>query len=308
MSLPLFPAAVLTLVSALCCAAMARFGAIDHPGPRSSHQRPTPKGGGVGIVLASLLGMIWLGGASDPIMALAGGGLLLAVVGYLDDRHSFPPITKLGAQLIAALLVPALGIMPPFSHSFWLNGLVSFGWVMLVINAVNFMDGLNGLAAGVALLVALLCPAGGITLGMAAGIIGFLPFNYPRARLFMGDVGSQYCGYWLAVMALTRANQPGAWVVPLMLAGLLCDVLFTLARRFRAGEKLWHGHRGHLYQIAQRSGVSAWLVSAIHWLFALAGWAAAALGWLGVVPVLVVQALWLSYVIRRTHLHPVGRW
>jgi UDP-GlcNAc:undecaprenyl-phosphate GlcNAc-1-phosphate transferase len=111
---------------------------------------------------------------------------------------------------------------------------------------------------------------------IVAGVAGFLPFNYPRARIFMGDVGSQFLGLALAALALRHAADPAlAWVLPLSLAPLLMDAAFTLCRRLIAGERVTQAHRGHLYQVAQRAGIPAWCVSAIYWT--LSGWG----GWCG---------------------------
>ena len=136
---------------------------------------------------------------------------------------------------------------------------------------MNFIDGLDGLAGGVALIAAGFLAGIAAThdgwfayaaaLLLAAGIAGFLPFNFPRARIFMGDVGSQFCGFMLAVLAVVASRFQGLemsfLLVPMLLSGVLFDVAFTLVRRAAAGERLTAPHRGHLYQVAQRAGVPA---------------------------------------------------
>jgi UDP-GlcNAc:undecaprenyl-phosphate GlcNAc-1-phosphate transferase len=305
---------ILTTTSAVLVAFMSRIGVLDIPDARKSHTRPIPKGGGVGIVAASLLSVIFLNGPIAPRVALALGGLLVATVGYWDDRHDFPPAIKFTAQLLAAILPVLCGLTPHWSGLFPLDAAVSIGWILLVTNAVNFMDGLNGLSAGATLIAAAATLAAGgfanLTIGLIAGVSGFLPFNYPRARVFMGDVGSQFCGYALALLALIAAGRPHPYLIPFALAGLLTDVVFTLIRRSLAGERITTAHRGHLYQIAQRSGVPAPLVALIHWAFA--GWGA----WLGVLSwhpwllpaLLAPQLCWALYVTIRARRHPVGRW
>jgi UDP-GlcNAc:undecaprenyl-phosphate GlcNAc-1-phosphate transferase len=116
---------------------------------------------------------------------------------------------------------------------------------------------------------------------LAAGIAGFLPFNYPRARIFMGDVGSQVCGFLVADLALQAAGSARlSLIVPLASAPVLADVAFTLVRRALAGAQLTQAHRGHLYQVANRAGHPAWLVTLVYWCMSawggLAGLAAAA--------------------------------
>src|ERR1700678_3814573 len=101
---------------------------------------------------------------------------------------------------------------------------------------------------------------------------GFLPFNYPRARIFMGDVGSQVCGFLLADFAvLTARDAQASLVVPLALLAILADVAFTLVRRAAKGERLTQAHRGHFYQVAQRSGMAAAWISALYWVFSAWG-------------------------------------
>ena len=311
---PLLALALLTMTSAGLVALMARVGVLDIPDARKSHSHPIPKGGGVGIVAASLLGAAFLNGPMAPRAVVALGGLLVASVGYWDDRHNFPPAIKFTAQLLAAMLPVLCGLTPRLSGLFPLDAAVSIGWILLVTNAVNFMDGLNGLAAGATMIAAsATLLAGGfanLTIGLIAGVLGFLPFNYPRARVFMGDVGSQFCGYALALLGLFAADGPHPRLIGFALAGLLTDVVFTLIRRGLAGERVTTAHRGHLYQIAQRSGVPAPLVTLIHWAFA--GWGA----WLGVLPwhggllaaLLAPQLGWALYVVMRARRHPVGRW
>ena len=204
---------------------------------------------------------------------------------------------------------------------------LTFAFILFVTNAMNFIDGLNGLAAGVTL-IACLCLAGiaavydgffvyTAALLLAGGVLGFLPFNFPKAKIFMGDVGSQFCGFMLALFGIAAARYGAAplsfLLVPLLLSGVLFDVAFTLIRRLLAGENIARAHRGHLYQVAARAGVSAWMVAVIHWGFVVLGgltaiaFLCASGGWK--LPVLLapmaVQLAWTAYVIhlaRRTKL------
>lgn len=323
----------LALLSALVVRLMIGRGVLDMPGVRSSHTAPTPKGGGIGITAAfaaGLGGTLAFGHAGAPLHAasLFVATLLLAAVSWADDVGQFGFRTKLAAQIAASCLllaggwrISALGPFP-LGLAAWP---LTFLFVLFVINAVNFIDGLNGLAAGSVAIVAI--AVGAVTtdpalrvalLSLAAGIAGFLPFNYPRARIFMGDVGSQTCGLLAAGAACAPATG-GEWtalLAPLGLLGILADVAFTLLRRLHAGERLTDAHRGHLYQLAHRAGIDAPLVAAIYWGFALWG---CALGLMsldasvrGIAAAIVLAAapvlLWGGVVLRLARTAPIGPW
>jgi UDP-GlcNAc:undecaprenyl-phosphate GlcNAc-1-phosphate transferase len=286
----IFQFVALVALSAVLVAVMVRVGTLDHPVERSSHSVPTPKGGGVGIVAAVVIGMLCLRGTM-PWLGDAPVGLALAALGlggfsYLDDIYDWPFVAKLMAQLVAALVfMSAGGIVHTLEFTQFPPGrtvtldlglagpVLTLGWLLFVTNAVNFMDGLNGLASGSVALVGLLyvISPGTRSLGLplVAGIAGFLPFNYPKARIFMGDVGSQPIGFTIAAVVVLVSRQPWGLLddLPILLALLpmLADVLFTLARRARSLAPLTQAHRSHLYQVAQRSGMAAWRVTLIYW-------------------------------------------
>lgn len=319
----------LVALSALIVRVMIRVGRLDRPGPRSSHVVPTPKGGGVGIAMAFVAGSLvfWADGLAKDglgLLGLVAAGVLLASIAYLDDLRDWPFSIKLGAQALAAVIVAAvgirLGVVPVFGVRIGLLAVpAGVVWVVFATNAMNFMDGLNGLAAGVALVgcaavaawpgnpgIAVAC-----ALALGAGIAGFLPFNFPAARIFMGDVGSQLCGFVLASLALVLTASPltrGASVlVPAVLFGFLFDVAVTLVRRALAGARLTEAHREHLYQQAQRGGMASWLVAAIHW--GMAGWGAVcayvygrapgAAGLIAGLMLLAPQIGWAAYVVSK---------
>jgi UDP-GlcNAc:undecaprenyl-phosphate GlcNAc-1-phosphate transferase len=337
--------AALALVSAVVVRAMIDVRVMDTPDARKSHASPTPKGGGVGIVVAFMLGVSTLYGYAEfarlaepyfrgVILAAA----TIAAVAFIDDIRDFRFTVKLGAQVLAAIVAVASGLYVsvyriPFVGAVDIGpwGIaVTIAWLLFVTNAMNFIDGLNGLAAGSALVAC--CFLAGIAAGeqgwfvyfaallLAAGIAGFLPFNFPRARIFMGDVGSQFCGFVLGVLGIAAARFSGVemsfLLVPLLLFGVLFDVGFTLARRLLAGLRVTRPHRGHLYQVAQRSGVAAWKVAVIHWAFAGFGgvvavaFVHASAGLKALLPLLVVlpQLAWLAFVSRRARRARLGAW
>jgi UDP-GlcNAc:undecaprenyl-phosphate/decaprenyl-phosphate GlcNAc-1-phosphate transferase len=337
--------ACLAILSAVVVWGMSRVGVIDVPGVRSSHTRPTPKGGGVGIVVAFLVGIAILYGfaafarIADPyfravILAAAG----IAVVAYLDDVLAWPAWVKLAAQVAAAALAVGGGlwvqeIRAPIIGAVqlgWFGPALTLAWIVAATNAMNFIDGLNGLAAGVSMLACVILAAIAAAVGawfvyfaaliLAAGLLGFLPFNFPAARIFMGDVGSQFCGFLLAVLAVAAGRfdtvELSIALVPMLLFGVLFDVAFTLLRRGAAGEHLMEAHRSHLYQMAQRSGLSATRVTLIHWGFVLWG-GVCCLGVVTAAPlwkpfwafmVVPPQFVWLGWVVRQVRRAGLTRW
>lgn len=291
--------AVLTLVSAIVVRGVIALRLIDVPNARSAHERPTPKGGGLGIVIATLVGLSVLymraetARIADPyFIAVIGGGAAIAAVSLADDALDFSFYWKLVAQIGAAALPISFGLsldrlFLPFVGEVQLGGAgVPFTllWIVFVTNAMNFIDGLNGLCAGTAavataFLAAIALSEGGsfvyaASLFLCAGCLGFLPFNFPSARIFLGDVGSQFIGYMLAILAVAaarfEATQVSFFIVPLLVAMPLFDVVFTLFRRALAGEGLIHAHRGHLYQVLDRTGFPRTGISVIHWGFTAA--------------------------------------
>ena len=323
-------------LSAVVVRSMIAWGPIDRPDARKAHAQPVPKGGGVGVVVAFLVGIALLYATAgfarlaDPYFrGLIVASVAMAGVAWLDDVREWPFTIKLGAQIGAAVLAVGSGLwvdtlnlpgVGPVGLG-WVGVPLSLGWILFATNAVNFMDGLNGLVAGSCALASLVLA--GLAAGMGgwfvyaaggllgAGLLGFLPFNFPRARIFLGDVGSQFCGFVLAVLTVAAGRFQGVelsvLLVPMLLMGLLYDVAFTLIRRAIAGERVTQPHRSHLYQIAHRSGMAAARISLMH--FGFVGWGAlcclAFLGsagvWkpLAVLAVIVPQLGWTAFVIRR---------
>jgi UDP-GlcNAc:undecaprenyl-phosphate/decaprenyl-phosphate GlcNAc-1-phosphate transferase len=212
----------------------------------------------------------------------------------------------------------------------WLGPVLTVFFLLFVTNAMNFIDGLNGLASGVTLIACLFLAGisglyGGFfvytaSLLLAGGVLGFLPFNYPQGKIFMGDVGSQFCGFMLALFGIAATRFQGVplsfLLVPFLLSGVLYDVTFTLIRRTLARENIARAHNGHLYQVVRRAGMDARLVAAIHWGFAVVGGGTAIAflntqGWeriaIGLTP-LAVQLAWTDYVIRRARAAEIGKW
>jgi Fuc2NAc and GlcNAc transferase len=249
-----------------------RLGVLDLPNERSSHSRPTPRGGGLALVASSALTIAifafrhWVDHALAA--ALIGGGLLVAATGFLDDRRSLPAGIRMLAHVVAAAwAIYMIGGLPPLrigglvvSLGIW-GDVAGFAAIVWVLNLFNFMDGIDGIAASEAVFVA---GAGGalviafghdIAVGcsafaIAATALAFLCWNWPPAKIFMGDVGSGYLGYVIAVLALAAGRtSPVASMAWLILGGVFfADATTTLFARVVRGERIYLPHRDHAYQ------------------------------------------------------------
>ncbi len=250
-------AGVSALATGCALAYARRRNLVDQPGERRSHKVPTPRGGGIGITVALLAGCLALlaGGVAPalPVLGFATGLLLVAGIGWIDDHRPLSPGLRLGVQCLAgAVLAWALfGV-----DGRWGWALLAAGLVPVLVNVWNFMDGIDGLATSQAILaavgVAVLAPGLVVpALVLAAACAAFLPFNFPHARIFLGDVGSGTLGYALAALVALAADDIGrqhAVLLLLPLSAFLVDASLTLASRMLAGERWWQPHTSHLYQ------------------------------------------------------------
>ncbi len=263
------------LVSLALIRRAGRLGLIDVPNERSSHHRPTPKGGGIGIVtgfvVAMTLGVHGIEPLGMPALVLIAGGLAVALLGFYSDlSHVSPWIRMLIQTLIAGGTILLIGLPGAFEIGGWrihlgpVAGLLAVVWLVGVTNFYNFMDGIDGLAAaqaisagvavsvfGVLLEIPWLIPLGAV---IAGGAVGFLILNVPPARIFMGDVGSYFLGFMFAGIALVD----GRLLVPmgLVLGVFIFDSVVTLIRRILNKERWHEAHRSHFYQRAVGLGFS----------------------------------------------------
>ena len=279
------------LGTVVLCRWSPRLGLLDIPNDRSSHSQPTPRSGGLSFVLIwpllTSVAALWSGTAMPPgTWALLLGGLLIALVSLMDDRWHLPAYVRFSAHVMGGLILLADGrmlreiVLP--GEAVWLLGWLSVPitllWIVGLTNAYNFMDGIDGLAAGQAVIVATTLAwlayvraASGPALAMAtlAGAVwGFLLHNWPPARIFMGDVGSAYLGFTFAGWAvLSGATSPSAlpflaWVV--VLAPFLFDTGVTLVSRIIRGQRWYEAHREHFYQRLIRQGWSHLAVTSLY--------------------------------------------
>ena len=270
--------AVLVL-SLLMTAGLRRYAlarsVIDVPNARSSHTVPTPRGGGVAIVLTFLLAIVglMLTGAEGihSLVALGGGGALIAIIGFMDDHGHIAARWRLLGHFVAATWMLAwMGGLPPLTlfgwvlDLGWLGGVLAAVYLVWLLNLYNFMDGIDGIASIEAITVCLgaaslysLTGLGShavLPLLLAAAVAGFLFWNFPPAKIFMGDAGSGFLGIVLGGLSLQAAwvSPPMLWCWLILLGVFIVDATYTLVRRLLRGDKVYEAHRSHAYQFASR--------------------------------------------------------
>ena len=230
---------------------------LDHPNDRSSHVAPTPRGGGIAMVVAYCGGLVALHAVgvlpTSSLAAALGAGGLIAMIGFADDHQHVAPLLRLAVHFAAALW--ALYWVGG-EQATWFAAIIVLGLVWAT-NLFNFMDGIDGIAALETATVA----AGGALLSwaalpgapwaapllLAAACTGFLAWNFPPAKIFMGDVGSGFLGISIGVLALASGLY-WAWLI--LISAFVVDATFTLFRRVARRERVHHAHRSHAYQNA----------------------------------------------------------
>ena len=256
-----------------------RLGAVDRPGGRRVNRRPVPRMGGLAIALGFLTAAPALCPLDGPLGGLLGGALLIVWMGAADDLFDLRPMLKLLIQLAAALIAVRGGVVlgaisVPSGGSVSLPPLLAAAltvlWLVACTNAVNLIDGLDGLAVGVSalgslsmLIVALAVSAPAVAVLLAAlcgACLGFLPYNGSPARIFMGDAGSQFLGFALgalSVMGLLKFHTLVSFFVPLLALSVpLTDTAFAVCRRLWRGQSPFHADRGHIHHRLLDLGLS----------------------------------------------------
>jgi FlaA1/EpsC-like NDP-sugar epimerase/UDP-N-acetylmuramyl pentapeptide phosphotransferase/UDP-N-acetylglucosamine-1-phosphate transferase len=297
-----------------------RLGAMDIPGRSSTYTRPVPRTGGLAMLVGFLAAgvYVWWSGAwaTESCAWLPGvliGGVLIAGAGFLDDVRRISPLSKLLGQFLAASAAIGLGVQMRFLPIAGVGLALTLLQLVGSANAVNWLDGMDGLAGGVSVIAALSlglvatiqghAAVAALALALAGSGLGFLPFNFPRARIFMGDVGSLFLGFNLAalgVLLVDRSYDPLGLVILWTVLGIpMLNLILALVRRFRRHDDLFTGDRDHLHDVlARRWGnlravMLTWAASAL-----LGAGAAAATwlkGWARVLPVALTVGgtLWL---------------
>ena len=335
-------AVVAALISILLSGLIAWAGPVDPPGPRRSHGRPTPTSGGLAIIVATCIALALAArgqrGVPDARLGwLAGAAALTGMMGAADDLLDLPPRTKLLIQAALALLfaksIARVTGLPLASEIDLPLGLMvgvagTALWFVVLTNAVNFVDGVDGLAPGAIIIVLIgLAGAGALhgqsalcaaaLVGGTAGL-GFLPWNLPAHRLFQGDAGALFSGVFLAGLAVLAADPASGsdlspYLVPFAALPILTDVLLTLLARARAGSPLFSAHREHLYQRwLDHSGGSHEALSLRYWLIMAAFTGAAVLneqapmGWRAAGFALALATAVIGWVWLRRRVKPAG--
>lgn len=248
---------------------------IDIPNERSSHSIPTPRGGGVAIVLTFALTLPVLSNQglipAQALFGLLGAGLLVALIGFADDHGHIAARWRLLGHFISAACalfgLHGLGPVEVFGNTIdlgWVGNILAAFYLVWMLNLYNFMDGIDGLASVQAIFV---CLAGslvgwlsgngsliGAPLLLAAAVAGFLVWNFPPARIFMGDAGSGFLGLILGVLSLEAGRQVPdlLWSWLILLGVFVVDATVTLFTRLSRREKIYQAHRSHAYQYASR--------------------------------------------------------
>lgn len=258
---------------------------LDIPNERSSHSLPTPRGGGAAIVLTFLVCLLLLAGLNQvelsALVGLLGAGILVAGIGFIDDHQHIAARWRLLVHFIAAGWVlfwfgglPPLPVVGITLGIVWLSQLLALIYLVWLLNLYNFMDGIDGIASIEAITVCL----GGVVLYwlveptgatwtqpalLLVAVAGFFYWNFPRAKIFMGDVGSGFIGMMLGILSIQAA-----WVAPelfwgwmILLGAFIIDASVTLVHRVVRGEKIAVAHRSHAYQYAARKLGSHKIVS-----------------------------------------------
>ena len=336
-------ALVIAIIATLVSMKLAKqWGAIAYPGGRHVHSRPIPRLGGIALYaafwIAALIIQVWDKSYTMDVSSIVQiwglfiGSTIILAVGIWDDIREIRPLVKLFWQVAAAAVLLGFKfsmdiISLPFigEISFVKYGLSAIGfilmlfWVVSLVNTVNISDGLDGLAAGICFMVALLLfwsayridqvPAAHLTLALAGALLGFLVFNFPPARVFMGDSGSMFLGYiigGLSIMGLLKTATILGLVFPLLVMGMpVTDLTFAIIRRKLRGQSMATADRGHLHHrlldagLTQRQAVlSMYGISACFGMSAVLG----AMGqWIWALMVLsVVFTLLIIILMRRT--------
>lgn len=285
-----------------------RTGHVDDPGHRKIHDKPISLAGGLGVLtgfLAPIIaGVIVLFTSLLPpdtiesllygfsqrklqLLAIFGGAVGMVILGWLDDRHELKPSIKFGGQLLITFAVAASGVrITLFIPSVVFSFAITMLWMLTLINALNFMDNMNGLCAGVGAIaagwIAAIAGLHGqylvalIALAIGGALIGFLPFNFPKASSFLGDAGSHLVGFLLAVLAVLphfyseKNPQPLAVISPLLILGVpLIDLVWVVIIRWRIGQPFWIGDTNHMSHRLNRRGFSRPTTVMILWLLGL---------------------------------------
>lgn len=256
--------AVTLILSPAVLAFLRHLQVMDTPNSRSLHTTVTPRGAGLAVALGCAAGLL-AGPSSTGRYPLIIAGTTIGLLGLIDDVRHIPALHRLAVQFCLSAAVAVLALHG-VSLSLFALGIAAV-WTVAYVNAFNFMDGINGISAAQAGVAGLFWGAIGLhrhipvlavgALVMAAAVVAFLPFNFPRAKMFLGDVGSYFLGAWIAVLVIVGIRHHVEWEVMVAPVALyLADTGSTIVRRTLHGERFYEAHREHAYQRLVTSGWS----------------------------------------------------
>lgn len=255
-----------------------RAGAVDQPDERKVHQVAMPRIGGCAFFLAFMISTVFILKVPAPYTGIVLGGAIIFIVGLLDDVYQISPWLKLLGQCLAAVVAMSFGVVVyfvtnPFEGMFLLGNLalpLTFLWIVGITNAINLIDGLDGLAAGISAVAATTMGVVALLQGLdlvfmvamvlVAALIGFLPYNFHPAKTFMGDCGSNFLGFvlaGLAVCGMTKSTAVISLIIPIIILGIpILDTLFAIVRRLNNRTPIFRPDKDHLHHRLMALGFS----------------------------------------------------
>lgn len=310
-----------------------KIGAVDVPkDSRRMHKKPIPRLGGLAIVFGFLVSICCFGQMTRELAAMLVGAAIIFVMGMVDDCKNLNAKLKFVIQIIAALVVVIGGNIrivamtnpnifsdnPYLVLPWWLSGIATILWIVFITNAVNFIDGLDGLAAGVSAIMSVSLVFVAVRMGnysvaiiglaLMGACFGFLPFNFNPAKIFMGDTGSTFLGFILATLSVQGVFKSYAiisFAVPLLILGLpLFDALFAMIRRIYHGQSPMSADRGHLHHRLIDMGFSQkQTVFILYAISAVLGITAVLLAEYGTIRALILLIAVLAFVVLNGVVH-----
>ena len=282
--LPVIAASITFITMPFVRKLLLKFGSVAVPGGRHQHKNIVPQGGGIAIFFGFLIAILFLDNFSPELLGYLIGAVIITGVGFLDGRFDLPPIVKFFGQILATLIVIFAGVQVKFvgnlgngNDGIYYLGFLSipftFFWIIGLTNAINFIDGIDGLAGGVSGIAA--CTLGVVSLlsgrsdvaiicfTLGAAAFAFLPYNFsdnPKRKIFMGDAGSGFLGYSLAVLSIVGAVKVAAvfsMLVPIMILAIpIFDMVFAIVRRLLSGKSPFEADHLHLHHRIMDKGLS----------------------------------------------------
>ncbi|MEW5785699.1 MAG: MraY family glycosyltransferase [Bacillota bacterium] len=274
------PLAISFVSTPLLSSIAKKNGITDNPGLHKTHHEPKPLLGGLSIFLAVVIGSLCLLPVTARLFSGLVGAAILAITGLLDDVYNLKPHYKMAGQAAAASVVvlynrEAYGVLVNYFERFYLPEALTLaliiGWIVLMVNAFNLIDGLDGLAIGTAVIIAgaltavsVINGAGGRQLAVQliclGAFLGFLPYNFNPARIFLGDTGSMLLGYLLASLHLFAITEPFSSSLVLGSAFIFAfpavDVTYAICRRLKNRRSIFGADQGHIHHLLRRLGLS----------------------------------------------------